>query len=88
MDDLREHIYRGYKRAKGLQEIGSAKPGSRLASPLIIQIKRAAQDKYFGVLLAFDEQHNKQQYLGANWSGFISFLNGLASYEYQEVTLP
>jgi CRISPR-associated protein Cmr1 len=86
MNDLREHIYRGYKRSKRLQEIGSANP--RLASPLIIQIKRAAQDKYFGVLLVFDEQHNKQQYLGANWSDFISFLNGLASYEHQEVTLP
>lgn len=88
MNDLRDDVYRAYKTSKGLRppEIGSARP--RQASSLIIQIKGTAQDNYFGILLAFDEQFNKQKYLGANWSDFISFLSGLSGYEYREVTLP
>lgn len=90
MNKLREDIYRAFKNSKGLSEIGSARPGRRQASPLIIQIKRATRDNYFGVLLAFDEQFNGQKYLGTNGSDFIGFLKGLKGkgYEYQEVRLP
>lgn len=86
MNALREDIYRSYKGAKSLPEIGSARP--RLASPLIIQIKRIARDKYFGVLLVFNEKHNPKRYLGTNWSDFVRFLKNLKSYEHQEVILP
>lgn len=92
MNDLREDVYRGYKESKTppLQEIGSANP--RLASPLLIQIKRVASNKYLGVLLAFDEASTPsgyRRYLGANLGDFINFLNKMRTkYEYAEVSLP
>lgn len=91
MNDLREDVYRAYKnsRTPPLREIGSANP--RLASPLSIQIKRVAPNKYLGVLLAFDEAPTPsgyRRYLGANLGDFISFLKTLKEYECEEVLLP
>lgn len=92
MNGLREDVYRAYKKSKTppLQEIGSANP--RLASPLLIQIKRVASNKYLGVLLAFDEASTPsgyRRYLGANLGDFINFLNKMRTkYEYAEVSLP
>jgi len=86
MDDLRERIYRAYKQKAGLSEIGSANP--RLASPLLIQIKRAAEGKCFGILLAFDEGPNPRKYLKTGRIDFPGFLNGLRDFEVKEVSLP
>ncbi len=89
MEDLREKVYRAYKTNQQLNEIGSASP--RLASPLIIQIKRTEGGKYFGVLLAFDEGINPpkyRRYLGKNCGDFANFLGGIKGFECQEVVLP
>lgn len=87
MDDLRERIYRAYRKSEKLREIGSAQP--RQASPLLIQIKRTINHTYFGILLVFDEQGNKRQYLGMGWEKFTKFLEKLKNYyELQEVELP
>jgi len=82
MRDLRDDVYRAYKTRKGLREIGSARP--RCASPLIIQIKRSGRDKYFGVLLAFENE----KYFGRGWTALATFLNSLTNYECVEVPIP
>jgi len=85
MNELRDNIYRFYKASFNLSAIGSADP--RFASPLIIQIKRAALNRYFGVLLAFDHSWYRQQWW-VSWTQLEEFLQSLLGYEYQEVTLP
>lgn len=84
MDDLRTNVYRPYKRSKNLASIGYARRNSRLASPLLIQIKRRALNKYYAVLLAFDSPH----YFGSNWSDLDNFLKSLNGYFLKEVVLP
>jgi len=83
---LRDHIYRAYKTIQGLDAIGCAKP--RLASPLTIQIKRTGQDKYLGVILAFDDTKSGSFYFGPTWAVLDGFLKGLSAYEVCEVALP
>jgi CRISPR-associated protein Cmr1 len=90
MDDLRCDVYRSFKG--NLSSIGLAVGQKRLASPLLIQIKRSAQKEYFGVLLAgqYSNPHLniEKSYFGQGWAELDDFLNWLASYEHQEVTLP
>jgi len=86
MNELRDNFYRFYKTSFNLSAIGSANP--RFASPLIIQIKRVALTRYFGVLLAFDHSWYNQQWW-SSWKQLEKFLNKLLpAYEYQEVMLP
>lgn len=88
MDGLRDVLYRPYKlylakkTGDRIVSIGSAKP--RLASPLIIQIKRTTGGNYFGILLAFENT----QYLGASSCHLETFLKGTSSLTSVEVTLP
>lgn len=90
MNELRDGVYREYKRRHGLDRIGSFKP--RLASPLVLQIKRAPPDRFFGVAIAFDESCNPlclPRYL----DGFKKFMEDLAQqnprrFEVREVKLP
>jgi CRISPR-associated protein Cmr1 len=90
MDDLRCDVYRPFKG--NLSSIGLAVGQKRLASPLLIQIKRSAQKEYFGVLLAgqYSNPHLniEKSYFGKGWAELDDFLNWLASYEHQEVLLP
>jgi len=83
---LRDDIYRAYKTIQGLDAIGGAKP--RLASPLTIQIKRTGQDKYLGVILAFDDTKSGSFYFGPTWAVLDGFLKRLSAYEVHEVALP
>lgn len=82
MDGLRDVLYRPYKGARRIDSIGSANP--RLASPLIIQIKRTSGGDYFGVLLAFENAH----YLGPGARHLDAFLTGASSLKRVEVALP
>lgn len=82
MDALREDPYRGYKSSRRMRSIGKADP--RLASPLIIQIKRTSGGKHFGVLLAFENA----QYLGTNCCHLDGYLNRASSLTSVEIKLP
>jgi hypothetical protein len=75
MDRLREDIYRAYKRRAGLSSIGG--PGR--PSPLLIQVKRAGDGRFFGVVLAFDSP---------DLSEFDGFLQGLTGFRVAQVGLP
>lgn len=93
MNDLRCDVYRVFKGK--LKSIGFPEfPGDqrRLASPLMIQIKRVAQDKYFGLLLTgqYANPHIdiEKIYFGKGFAELEDLLAWLAGYDYQEVTLP
>lgn len=77
MNDLREDVYRGFKRNLVRTDLG--KP-----SPLHIQVKRFSDGANYGVLTAF--QHD--QIFGHNWTKLDAFLKGLHNYKCVEVVLP
>ena len=77
MNDLRDDIYRGFKRELGRRELG--KP-----SPLHIQVKHFSEGDHYGVLTAFQYD----QIFGRDWTKLNAFLKGLHNYRCAEVALP
>ncbi len=67
MNGLRDNFYREIKKFLNVRSISYKPPkGQRDVSPVIIQIKRADNNKYFGVVLVYN-----------GWKGFNSFKNAL-----------